>query len=127
MGAVIADVAPVVDLVEVVERSLGPPSVVRWHDVYGPPPGPLERSAECQAVSLDELVVAPLGVDPEARLHAGVRQPADPAKGRRGQEGAPGGEAGGLEPLGPLVESGRDLWGEGGALDRDPAVALDER
>ena len=112
-GAVITDVAPVVDLVVVVERRpLRPVPVVRRHVVDGPPPGPLERLAEREAVGLDELVVAPLAVDPDPRMQGGVRQPAGAAERRRGEEGAPGGEAGGLQSLRPLVERGIDLWRE---------------
>ena len=126
--AAIADVTPVVDLVVAVERRpLRPLPVVRRHVIDGPPPGPLERPAECEAVGLDELVVAPLAVDPETRLHGGVRQPAGAAERRRGEEGAPGGEAGGLQSPRPLVESSIDPWREGGALDRALSVALDER
>ena len=126
--AAIADVTPVVDLVVVVERRpLRPVPVVRRHVIDGPPPGPLERLAECEAVGLDELVVAPLAVDPDPRLQGGVRQPAGAAERRRGEEGAPGGEAGGLQSLRPLVENSIDPWRERGVLDRDLSVALDER
>ena len=97
LRAAIPDVAPVVDLVVVVERRpLRPVPVVRRHVVDGPPPGPLERLAEREAVARDELVVAPLAVDPDPRLQRGVRQPADAAERRRGEAAAPGGEAGGL-------------------------------
>ena len=127
LRAAIADVAPVVELVVVVERRpLRPGPVVRRHVADGPPAGALERPAEREAVALDELVVAQLVVDPDARLQGRVRQPAEAAERRRGEEGAAGGEAGGLQSPGPLVESGVDPRRERGALDRDLAVALDE-
>ncbi len=126
--AAVSDVAPVVDLVVVVEgRPRRPCAVVRRHVIDGSPPGPSERLAEREAVGLDELVVAPLAVDPDARLHGGVRQPADAAERRRGEEAAPRREAGGLQPPGSAGENGIDLGRERGALDRDLAVALDER
>ena len=90
--AVVADVPPVVDLVIVVERrSL--PATCRLFDgtnVDRPPAGPLERLAEREAIARDQLVVAPLAVDPDARLHGGVREPAEAAKGRRGEPPAAG-------------------------------------
>ncbi len=125
--AAIPDVTPVVELVVVVERrSFRPRPVVRRHVTDGSPPGPLERLAEREAIARDELVVAQLVVDPDTRLQGRVRQPADAAERRRGEEGAPGAEAGGLQPLGPPVEHGVDLWRERGVLNRDLAVALDE-
>ena len=125
--AAVADVAAVVDLVVVVEgRALRPRPLVRRHGGDRPPPGALERPGEGEAVVLDELVVAPLGVDPDPRLQGGVRQPAEAAEGRRGEEGAARGEAGGPQLRGALVEHGVDPGREGRALDRDPPVALDE-
>ena len=82
---------------------------------------------EGEAVALDELVVAPLGADPDPRLQGGVRQPAEPAEGRRGEEGAARGEAARPQLRGALVEHGVDPGREGRALHRDPPVALDEQ
>ena len=119
--AAVADVAPVVELVVVVERRpLRPRPVVRRHVADGPPPGALERLAEREAIAPDELVVAPLAVDPDARLQGGVRQPADAAERRRGEEGAAGREAGGLQLPRPRVEDGVDLRRERGALRPRP-------
>src|SRR3954453_7100883 len=57
--AEITDVTAVVDLVVAVERGgLSPVTVVRRHDIDGPPPAPVERVAECEAVAPHELVVA---------------------------------------------------------------------
>ncbi len=99
----IADLIAVVDLVVVVERlPLWPRAVVRWIVVDGPPPGLLERLGEREALGRYQLVVAVLVVDPEPRLQAGVRQPADAAVRRRGEEAAAGGEAGAGQPLVPL-------------------------
>ena len=126
--AAVADVAAVVDLVVVVEaRALRPRPLVRRVVDDRPPPGALERPAEGEAVALDELVVAPLGADPDPRLQRGVRQPAEPAEGRRGEEGAARGEAARPQLRGALVEHGVDPGREGRALDRDPPVALDEQ
>ena len=122
--AAVAEVAAVVDLVVAVEgRALRPRPPVRRHRGDRPPPGALERPREREAVVLDELVVAPLAVDPDPRLQGGVRQPAEAAEGRRGEEGAARGEAGGRQLRGALVEHGVD---PGGVLDRDLPVALDE-
>ena len=100
-------------VVEVVERRpLRPGAVVRRHVADRSPPGPFERVAECQAVALDELVVAQLIVDPGARLHGGMRKPAEPAERRRGEETAARGETGGLQSLGVPVESRDDPWRE---------------
>ena len=94
--AAVADVAAVVDLVVAVEgRALRPRPLVGRHRADRAPPGALERAGEGEAVALDELVVAPLGADPDPRLQGGVRQPAEPAEGRRGEEGAARGEAAG--------------------------------
>ena len=126
--AAVADVAAVVDLVVVVEaRALRPRPLVRRVLDDRPPPGALERPAEGEAVALDELVVAPLGADPDPRLQGGVRQPAEPAEGRRGEEGAARGEASRPQLRGALVEHGVDPGREGRALHRDLPVALDEQ
>ncbi len=125
--AAVAEVAPVVDLVVAVEgRALGPRAVVGRHDADRPPPGALEGAGEREAVVADELVVAPLAVDPDPRLHRGVRQPAEAAERRRGEERAARGEAGGLQLRVALLEHLVDLGRERGVLDRDPPVALDE-
>src|SRR6185369_11126791 len=87
--AEIPEVALVVDLVVAVERPLRPVPVVRRHVVDGPPSGPLERLAERESVARDELVVAPLSVDPDPRMESGVREPAGAAEGGRGEECAP--------------------------------------
>ena len=120
--AAVAEVAAVVDLVVAVEaRALRPRPVVRRHGADRPPAGALERPGEREAVVLDELVVAPLAVDPDPRLQRGVRQPAEAAEGRRGEEGAARGEAGGPQLRGAPVEHGVDAGRERRALDRDPA------
>ena len=107
--AAVAEVAAVVDLVVVVvAEALRPRPVVRRHVADRPPPGALERRGEGEAVVLDELVVAPLAVDPDPRLQGGVRQPAEAAEGRRGEERAARGEAGGPQLRGAPVEHGVD-------------------
>src|SRR6476619_6202377 len=53
-------------------------------------------------------------------------EPADAAETGRVGESAPSGEARGPQPAGSLVEQSIDGWGEGGALDRNLAVGLDE-
>ena len=125
--AAVAEVAAVVDLVVAVEgRSLRPRPVVRRHDADRAPARALERPGEGEAVVLDELVVAPLAVDPDPGLQGGVRQPAEPAERRRGEEGAARREAGGPQLRGAPVEHGVDLGRERRVLDGDAPVALDE-
>src|SRR5205807_8920835 len=79
-----------------------------------------------EAVGGDELVIAALAVGPDAGLQGGVREPADPAEARRVYESATSGEARAPKLPGPPVEKGVDGWREGGPLDRDPPVGLDE-
>ena len=89
-------------------------------------PARLNARVSVRRSLLDELVVAPLAVDPDPRLQGGVRQPAEAAEGRRGEEGAARGEAGGPQLRVAPVEHGVDAGRERRVLDRDPAVALDE-
>src|SRR3954449_7528294 len=120
--AAVADVPAVVDLVVVVEaRALRPRPLVGRHGGDRSPPRALEGLGQREAVAPDELVVAPLGADPDPRLQGGVRQPAEPAEGRRAQEGAAGAEAPGSQLRAPVVEHGVDPRREGRALDGDPA------
>ena len=46
----------------------------------------LERPGEGEAVVVDELVITPLAVDPDPRLHGGMREPAEAAEGGRGEK-----------------------------------------
>ncbi len=126
--AAVADVAAVVELVVVVEgRAFRPGPLVRRIDTDRTPPCTLERHAEGEAVAPDELVVAPLRADPNARLQGGVRQPAEPAESRRREERAARGEAARPQLRSALAEHGVDTGREGRALDRDLPVALDEQ
>ena len=89
VGAAVADVAAVVDRVVAVEAlARRPRPVVGRHRADRPPAGALERAREREAAVVDELVVAPLAGDLDARLHGGVGQPAQAAERRRGEEGA---------------------------------------
>ena len=125
--AAVAEVAAVVNPVVVVEgRALWPRSAVPRHGADRPPSGALERPGEGEAVVVDELVVTSLAVDPDPRLHGGMRKPAEATEGGRGEEGAARGEAGGLQLCGAPLERAVDAGREGRVLDRDPSVALDE-
>src|ERR1700741_3803500 len=55
-----------------------------------------------------------------------MSQPAAGAGRRRGEERAAGGEAGRLQPFGPVLEHGTDLRRQLGILECAAAVALDE-
>src|SRR4029078_9236228 len=101
----VTHVTAVLELRVVLERRpLRPTAIVRWGEVDGPPPGPVERVAERESVGSYELVVAPLIVRPDARLQGGEREPADAAETRRAGERATSGEAGVAQLPGPLVE-----------------------
>ncbi len=73
-----------------------------------------------------QLVVAVVGVDPEARLHRGVRKPADSAERGRRHPAAAGRKPAARQLLGALLQGGVDGWRDRRALHRELAVALDE-
>jgi hypothetical protein len=127
LRAAVAEVAAVVDPVVLVEGpARRPVAVVARHVADRPPAGALERPGQGEAVGLDDLVVAPLAVDLDPRLHGGVRQPAEAAEGRRGQEAAARGEARRPQLRVAPVQHGVDRGRDGRALDRSLTVALDE-
>jgi hypothetical protein len=117
----------VVGLVVAVERALRPRAGGARHDGDRPPARVPEGTREGQAVGLDQAVVPPLVVDPQAGQQRGVGQPAAAARRRRGEEAAPGAVPGRAQPTGSGVEHGVDLRREPGALDRDAPIALHER
>ena len=127
--SVVADVAPVVQLVVVVERGARDPRFVVGRDVADRAPARLlERIAQRVAVAGHQLVVALLVVHPETGLQRRVREPADAAE-RGGRE-----ERTARLRSRPLRQRGRaaaqhgvDGGRERGALHGDLAVALHER
>ena len=93
--AVVADVVPVVELVEVVEPRAGrPDGVVLGAVAHGAPAGLVEGVAEGEPAAGDQLGIPQFGVDPQPRLQGGVGELADPAEARGGDPGAPRGPAG---------------------------------
>src|SRR4029077_19778828 len=125
--AVVADVEPVVDLVEVVEPRAGwPDGVVLGAVADGAPAGLVEGVAEGKPVAGDQVGIPQFGVDPQSRLQGGVGELADPAEAWGGDPGAPRGPAGPGQCGGAPAQDGVDAAGETRALNGDLPVAFDE-
>ena len=89
---------------------------------------PARTRGQRDPVARDQLVVPPLAVDPQPRLHRRVRQPAEPRRtsARSGTRCATRSRRP-RSRVRPVVEDRVDLGGEVGALHGHPAVALDEQ
>ena len=93
--AAVADVIPVVELVEVVEGGAGrPDGVVLGAVAHGAPAGLVEGLGEGEPVAGDQLGVPQFVVDPQPRQQGGVGELADPAEARGVDPGGPRGPAG---------------------------------
>src|SRR5262249_1433556 len=125
--AVVADVATVVDLVEVVKGLAGiPGAFVSGGIDDGAPAGLVEGVAEGEPSAVDQLGIPLVGVDPQPRLQGGVAEPAEPAEAGGCDEGTPRGPAGVGQRGGSPAQDGVDAGREARALDGDLPVAFDE-